>query len=110
MEIPNWYELLLLALAAFRVWRLLAEDEILDRPRRFILRLGVEWEKEGDPVPADYRGGWALFLTCYWCMGFWVSVAAWGAWQIAPHETLVLAVPFALSALVALVAQALPSD
>lgn len=110
MEIPTWYELVLLALAAYRLWRLLAEDDILDRPRRFVLRLGVEWEKEGDPVPADYRGAWALFLTCYWCMGAWCAIAWWLAWQIAPQETLVVAVPFALSALVALVARALPSD
>lgn len=110
MEIPNWYELLLLALAAWRLWRLLAEDDIFDRPRRFILRLGAEWEKDGDPVPAGYRSLWADWLTCPYCAGAWVAIGWWVVFQIWPHETLVVAVPFVLSALVVAVARALPSD
>jgi hypothetical protein len=110
MEIPNWYETLLLAAAAYRFWRLLAEDDILDRPRRLLLRLGEAWEKEGDPVPPDYRGSWAEFLICPWCAGFWTAIAWWGAWQIWPHAAIVVAVPFAISALVGLIARVLPSD
>ena len=32
-QIPTWYGTILLSLAAYRVWRVLAEDTILDRPR-----------------------------------------------------------------------------
>ena len=39
MSVPGWYELLLLSLAAWRVFHLLAEDDILDRPRRYVTRL-----------------------------------------------------------------------
>lgn len=110
MEIPNWYETLLLAIAAYRLWRLLAEDDLFDRPRRWLVRLGDAWEKEGDPVPAGYRASWAEFLTCPWCFGFWVALGWWGAWQIWPHATLVVAVPLALSAGVGALARVLPSD
>lgn len=96
--IPDWYEIVLLSLAAWRVWHLIAEDDILDRPRRYITRLGPKWEKEGDPVPPDYRVGLANFLTCPYCFGFWVAIAWWIAWLIFPYETLVAAVPFVISA------------
>lgn len=93
-KIPDWYALALLALAAYRLWRLLAEDTILDRPREWsIHRLGeVGGEK------------FSLFITCPWCAGFWVSVGWWLAWVAWPHWALVAATPFAISALVALIA------
>lgn len=101
MKVPDWYIFLLLALAAFRTWRLLAEDDITDPLRRYVTRLG-EWEKEGDPVPKDYRLGLNNFITCPWCLGFWLALAWWGAWQIWPFGVEVAAVPMALSALVPL--------
>lgn len=100
MTIPNWYELLLLGAAAWRIFQLISEDAILDRPRRWVLRLGSEWEKEGDPTPPGFRDTWALFLTCPYCAGFWIAVLWWGAFQITEKWTLVFAVPFVLSALV----------
>ena len=100
MSVPDWWSFTLLALAAYRTWRLLAEDEILDRPRRWALRLGEDWEKDGDPVPDNYRVDWGLFLMCPWCCGFWISIAWWAAWQATEKWTLVVAVPLALSAVV----------
>jgi hypothetical protein len=99
VTIPNWYEAVLLALAAWRVFHLLAFDDLLDRPRRYVTRLGLKWEEDGDPVPANYRIRFANFLTCSFCFGFWVALAWWGAWQVWPHGTLVAATPFLLSAL-----------
>lgn len=98
MEIPTWYSLVLLALAAWRTFQLISDDDILDRPRRYLLRIGKEWEKEGDPVPDNYRLHVGEFITCPYCAGFWIGVAWWGAWQIWPHGTLVVAVPFVISA------------
>ena len=89
------------ALAVYRVWRLLAEDEILDVPRRRVLRY-VGWE-EGDDLPDGYRVKWADFLTCPWCAGFWLCVLAWLFWLWFPSLSLVIATPFALSALVGLI-------
>jgi hypothetical protein len=86
--IPSWWTFLLLALAAWRIWRLLAYDTILDPIRTRLVRT----EKQ------------ETFLQCPFCVGFWVALAWWVLWCAWPHWTLVVAVPFALSAVVALVA------
>lgn len=99
MNTPGPYAALLLAAAAYRTWRLLAEDDILDRPRRHLLRLG-NWRQQGDTVPAGYRKAWGDFIGCAWCLGLWVTLAWWGAWQLTEHWTLVIAAPFAISTVV----------
>jgi hypothetical protein len=98
LTFPNWYELALLALAAWRLFHLVAFDDILDRPRRYITRLNKSWRQEGDATGEQYRAGLAGFLTCPFCLGFWVSVAVWVAWLVFPTETLWVAVPLALNA------------
>lgn len=110
MDVPSWYAVALLALAAWRIFNLLAYDKILDIPRRKVLRFAKEWEKEGDPVGDEYRLKWALFLICPYCAGFWIGVLWWAAWQAWPHATLVVAVPFALNALVVALAKILTPD
>jgi hypothetical protein len=110
MKVPDWWAALLLALAAFRVWRLVAKDDVLDRPRRWLLRLGNEWQGQSDPIPRGYRSGLADFLTCPWCLGFWIVVAEWVLWQVWPHATLVVAAPLAVMAVAALVASNLDPD
>lgn len=103
-DTPGWWQFLLLSLAVFRVYRLIAEDTILDRPRRWLLRLGDWQDGDGeDNIPAEYRDKWGLFITCPWCLGFWLSVVTWVAWLLFPTETVWLAVPWALSAAVALI-------
>ena len=77
--IPEPWAFALLALAAFRVWKLIAEDTLLDRP----LRRLREWEA----------------VTCPWCSGAWITVAWWAAWLLWPHGTLVAAVALAVDAL-----------
>ena len=98
--IPEPEELILLALAAYRTWRLLAEDYILDRPRRWLTRLGPKWQKQGDPVPKDYREKLGEFISCPACFGFWISIGWYIAWVIFPYETLVVAAAAAISSLV----------
>lgn len=104
--IPGWYTLLLLALAAYRVFRLVGDDTILDAPRRRLLRLGA-WREEGDPVPSGYRRRAGEFLKCPWCLGAWCTLAWWGAWLLWPHGTLVAAAPFAISTIVGAVGSVL---
>lgn len=69
---------ILLPLAAFRIYRLIAEDTILDRPRAFVL--GLAGWKEGQKVPDGYKEKWATFITCPWCAGFWICGVVLGAW------------------------------
>lgn len=99
---PIWTSILLFG-AAFRIYRLLAKDTILDTPRGKLLGLG-KW-KPGSPIPAKYREKWAEFLTCPWCLGFWITLAWWGAWQHWPHAIEVASVPLTISAAVGLIAK-----
>lgn len=94
MSTPSWWEAVLLAGAAFRVWRLLGADTVLDRPRDWLVRAD---DADG------YRQTLDEFLHCPWCLGFWVAVAWWAAWQAWPESVLACAVPFAVSAVVGLV-------
>jgi hypothetical protein len=84
MNIPDWWEAVLLSLAAWRVFQLLAEDDLLETPRRYVT----------DRI-SDY---WQDFLVCPYCLGAWVAVAWWGAWLAWGDSTLVVATPWALSA------------
>jgi len=88
--VPGSWEFVLLGLAAFRLWRLIAEDTILDRPRGWVTgRVG------------EY---WGTFIVCPWCSGAWLSFAWWLAWVAWPHGVLVASTPLALSAVVGLIA------
>ena len=96
MNVPNWWQALLLAAAAWRCFQLLARDDILDRPRAWVL--GYPGWKAGDPTPDTMRVKWSEFVTCPYCAGLWITVVWWIAWQIEPRWTLIVAVPFALHA------------
>lgn len=98
MSVPNWYEALLLTLAAWRLFHLIAFDDILDRPRRYITRLVPGWKREGDATGEQYRAGLACFIVCPFCAGFYLSVLVWVAWLVFPTETVWLAVPLAINA------------
>jgi hypothetical protein len=87
--IPGPWHFALLALAIFRVWKLVGDDAVLDRPRDWVL------------VRLERRASWLdYFITCPWCSGFWLMLVWWVAWLIWPHAAVVVAVPFALSAAV----------
>ena len=102
MKIPDWWTFAILALASFRLWRLAAEDEIFQIPRRKLVRLPVEWE-EGELVPDGYRIELAKFISCPWCLGLHISVVLWLLWLWQPEWITGLSVPLALSAVVGLV-------
>jgi hypothetical protein len=87
--VPDWWTVALLALAAFRVFHLLAFDTILDSIRHRLVKAESPQEE---------------FLQCPWCTGFWVTLAWFLASEAWPHGSLVVAAPFAISAVLALVA------
>ena len=84
--VPSVYVFALLSLIAYRVWRLLAEDAILDKPRRKLVRLPYTWD-EGDAFPKNYREEWAIFFNCPWCLGAWVSLATYIGWMFTLGDT-----------------------
>jgi hypothetical protein len=98
--IPSPLELLVLSLGAFRVYRLLGQDEILSPLRDRITGAKVlreQWEFERPKI--------ATFLTCPWCCGFWVSLLVYGTWLSDSKLTLYAMTPFAISAAVGLIAR-----
>ncbi len=103
--VPDPWHFILLSLAVFRVWKLIGDDTILDRPRYWLLDKMVNPDgrpfKRGGKARADY---WMTFLVCPWCAGFWIAAVFWGAWLAWPTETLIVSVLFALSAAVGLIA------
>lgn len=82
---PSPFEAVLLALAAWRVWHLIALDDITDRPRRYVT--------QGREKLLD-------FIECPFCMGFWVALAWVGAFALWDDGTAWAALPFALNAIV----------
>jgi hypothetical protein len=106
VNVPSWYAATLLALAAYRSFRLLGEDTILDRPRAWLVRLPASYH-DGDAIPAGYRQELAIWLQCPWCAGFWHAACWLAAFEIWPHGTLIAAALFALSTVVGIVGHAL---
>lgn len=103
--IPSWYVFALLALASFRLWKLLGNDRILDGPRERFERL------------ARHNDKLDLFIECPWCLGFWCCVAVYAGWIVlgpgyfAWDEAYVGGVViFAMSAVVGLLATLLPDE
>lgn len=94
-DTPDWWAFLLLALAAFRVWRLLAEDDIAAGPRARVNKNRPKLE---------------YWISCPWCAGFWIAVAWWLAWVASHRWAAVAATPFAVSAIVGLVAANIDPD
>jgi hypothetical protein len=108
--IPEPYQFVLLALIAYRAWRLVAEDDILNRPRYWLVRLPRDWE-EGDTIPKAYREKLALFINCPWCAGAWISALVYIGWMATLGEwpdsatdvSVALGVWFAISSSVGLI-------
>lgn len=100
MEVPNWWEALLLLAAAYRLWRLVAYDTITEGLRTSVL----------DRLDMKQHDRWSAFLFCPWCLGFWMTLGWWVAWQIWPHATLVVAGPFAMSLAVGIIGSRIDTE
>lgn len=95
-DIPDWWELTLLTLGSYRAWRLVAADDVT-AGLRDRLTLAADERR--------YRERLDRFISCPWCLGFWIILAAWACWLAWPHGTLVVAAPAAASALLGLTQQ-----
>lgn len=102
-HVPSWWAFALLALASFRLFRLIAFDVIL-RPMR--VRVIRRAEVKGTVYVGEklYRPTLDEFVHCPWCLGFWIVLGLWASWLVWPDATLVAAAPLAISAIVGLVA------
>lgn len=117
--IPPPYAFILLALGAFRLTRLAGWDDLPPIAAARAWLVGEEWtagrtpdlpgktpDSEIDEVRPSYRRPLlAHFVACPWCIGAWISLGVYTAWLLAPHATLLVLVPFALSGVVGLIAK-----
>ncbi|HXJ29868.1 MAG TPA: DUF1360 domain-containing protein [Gemmatimonadales bacterium] len=109
-HVPAPWEFVLLALAAMRLTRLIGWDSITDGLRSRITGHHHGGSKTGRRAGSRRdKPEWMLFLTCPWCLGFWISAAVWAAWLGWPNATLIACTPFAISAVVGLVVKTLDS-
>jgi hypothetical protein len=85
-------ELIVLALAVYRLCRLIIEDAVTEPLREAV------WRR--------YKpdGGIGYLITCYWCTGFWTSSLVVLAYIIVPVPTMVAALVLALSAVAGIIA------
>lgn len=122
----TWLDVLIISLAAFRLTRLVAWDEISQPVRAWVsgvhdanyakLAKYVEsmqadghdpWEQHGDLVPPMSKRRWyvAKLLHCPWCVGWWIALAvtlcAWWRFDL----TVDASYPLALSAVIGIVAK-----
>jgi len=83
--------LLILALAVYRLTRLIVEDRLLEPAREWV------WKRRGPDTMVGY------LLTCYWCTSIWVSAAVVGLYLLVPPVMLVVCLVLALSAVAGLI-------
>lgn len=98
MTYPTSYETILLIAAAYRTFRLIGYDTVLNPLRERIVRRSKAQED-----PSLYRRDLDVFLHCPWCLGFWSAVGWWLAWTQWESFTIWFAVPFAIAAGVGLI-------
>lgn len=113
-ENPVW--LVINALCAYRLTRLWIDDMLPPLPwLRHKIKIWIDRDFINSTSENPAVGRWtrkvALYgqmplmylLTCYWCAGFWVSIAVTLAASLIPSTAwTLLALPFALSAVVGL--------
>jgi hypothetical protein len=84
--IPSLLEFVILALATYRICRLLIEDRILDAPRNWFF----------SKVSPSTQFGY--LLTCYHCLSMYVGTFVFICYTIVPTVTIPVACVLALSA------------
>lgn len=107
----DFYALAVIALGAYRLFRLVAWDFVLQGPRDRLL--GKETRVSAsttnsitDVIESFRRPRLEKFLRCPWCCGFWCCVILWGAHLAWPRPTLIVATVLASSTLVGLIDKA----
>jgi uncharacterized protein DUF1360 len=109
--IPSPWVGLVLALGTFRVVRLIGWDDWPYAKRLREWAGGRNERNQGEALFADDpRGTYrrpvvAKFLSCPWCVGFWVGCGVYVAWLEEPKWTLYVLAAFALNAAVGLIAR-----
>lgn len=85
-------EFIVMALAVYRLCRLIIEDTVTEKLRNQV------WRRFRPDRGVGY------LITCYWCTGFWVASLVVTSYIIVPVPTMAVSLVLALSAGAGLVA------
>ncbi len=91
-QVMSALNFIILALAVFRITRLIIKDEVFASVRN------VFWEKY--PPESSYLG---FLFTCEWCVSMWVALPVVLFYAAFPTLTLLIGCIFALSAVSSLI-------
>lgn len=87
MNSPTFLAVLIAALAAYRLTRIVVADSITDPARAWLWRrtfaeAGWDSERDRPAVIVVSRAWWWVheLVTCPFCTGWWVSLGVWAAW------------------------------
>ena len=107
--IPAPWVSLVLALATYRVVRLIGWDDLppIQRLRDRATGAQLVGNVNGPSEWRYRRPLLAHFLHCAYCQGFWTGLVVYLAWLGEPSWTLYAAAPFALNGFVGIVARRL---
>jgi len=84
----------LLALATYRIGKLIIEDVIFEKIREKIFKKFP---------PESTKTGY--FFTCYWCTSLWVATLLTVGYILVPSIMLIICLPLALSAVVGILSE-----
>lgn len=105
----NWGDIALLAIAAFRLTRLLVFDKITEFLRRPFLEEVSEREENGEetvylvPKGKGFRKWMGELLNCYWCTGIWVSAFLLGAFYYFPSVSVPIILILAVAGIASII-------
>lgn len=102
------WQFVVVTLGAYRLWRIAARDTITEPVREAV----TGYDDDEAPGLTDApRKTWRIYVSglvrCPWCLGFWISLAVYGAWLLWPHATFYALTPFAISAALGIVRKTL---
>lgn len=105
----SFQELVLLALASFRLTRLFVYDKITGFIRNLFIIEREELDENGEKaiylIPRDgkFRGFFGELLSCYWCTGMWSSIVICVLYFVVPAFMVPIVIILAVAGLAAIV-------
>jgi hypothetical protein len=108
-EMTTWLQLIIFAIASFRLTRLIVFDKITAFIRRPFHKEVEEINDEGvvevyiEMKGSGLRAWIGELLSCYWCTGVWCSAFLYGIWLIWPVGAEPLLVILAIAGLAGII-------